>query len=59
MSPRATRRAASGSSSLSGRGAVFGGAFAPLLPGVEMTEKRMTWEVSDHLPLWAEMRVGS
>ncbi len=38
---------------------VFAGSFAPLLPGVEMTENRMTWEVSDHLPLWAEMRVGS
>ena len=33
---------------------IFGGSYASLLPGVEMTEQRLTWEISDHRPLWAE-----
>ena len=46
---------------LTGRaGAVdlYAGSYEPLLPKTGMTEKRLTWEISDHLPLWVELRTA-
>jgi endonuclease/exonuclease/phosphatase family metal-dependent hydrolase len=46
---------------LTGRaGAVdlYAGSYEPLLPKTGMTEKRLTWEISDHLPLWVEILTG-
>jgi len=36
----------------------YRGDHAGLLPGKRLTKEGMTWEISDHLPLWAEMLVG-
>jgi endonuclease/exonuclease/phosphatase family metal-dependent hydrolase len=43
---------------LSGRAGTvdwFAGGWDEILPGTGMTEARLTWEVSDHLPVWAEV----
>ena len=36
----------------------YRGDFRPLFPRVRMGKEELTRELSDHLPLWAEMRVG-
>lgn len=36
----------------------FRGDYFPLFPGERMTKQGFTRELSDHLPLWAELRVG-
>lgn len=36
----------------------FRGDYFPLFPGERMTKEGFTRELSDHLPLWAELRVG-
>ena len=36
----------------------YRGDFRPLFPRGRMGKEELTWELSDHLPLWAEMRVG-
>lgn len=46
---------------LTGRAGVvdwFVGGWEGILPGAGVSETRMTWEVSDHLPVWAEVGVG-
>ncbi|MEE9552812.1 MAG: endonuclease/exonuclease/phosphatase family protein [candidate division Zixibacteria bacterium] len=35
------------------------GSFKPLYPWSEKTENRLSWEVSDHLPLWVQLDVDS
>ncbi|UCE24123.1 MAG: endonuclease/exonuclease/phosphatase family protein [Candidatus Zixiibacteriota bacterium] len=35
----------------------YDGSFAPLYPGVKKTDKQLTWELSDHLPLWIQVNV--
>lgn len=46
---------------LSGRAGVvdwFAGGWEGILPGTGLGEARLTWEVSDHLPVWGEVGVG-
>ena len=46
---------------LSGRAGVvdwYAGDWEGILPGTGLGEAKLTWEVSDHLPLWAEVAVG-
>jgi endonuclease/exonuclease/phosphatase family metal-dependent hydrolase len=35
------------------------GSFAPLYPWSGKTEKKLSWELSDHLPLWVQLDVDS
>jgi endonuclease/exonuclease/phosphatase family metal-dependent hydrolase len=35
----------------------YDGSFKPLYPGSKLTEKKFTYELSDHLPLWIQLNV--
>ncbi len=35
----------------------YAGSFKPLYPSTRKTKKLLTWELSDHLPLWAHLNV--
>lgn len=36
----------------------YAGSFAPLFPHHDITKAEFTWQLSDHLPLWAELGTG-